>query len=137
MGNGVAWNGTMWVAVGQGTNSIAYSSDGSTWTGVTNIFSTTGNNVSWNGSLWVAVGYGTNTLAHSSDGKTWTGRGKTIFSNSGYGVAWNKGIGDISMNTIHLNEYGPVLSNKLDIVNDKYFNQGFQQLSLTITAKKN
>ena len=33
-GYGVAWNGTMWVAVGQGTDTIAYSSDGITWTGL-------------------------------------------------------------------------------------------------------
>ena len=33
-GLGVAWNGTRWVAGGQGTNSIAYSSDGITWTGL-------------------------------------------------------------------------------------------------------
>ena len=34
-GQGVAWNGTRWVAVGKGTNTIAYSRDGITWTGVT------------------------------------------------------------------------------------------------------
>jgi hypothetical protein len=33
-GNGIAWNGTRWVAVGEGTNKIAYSSDGKIWTGV-------------------------------------------------------------------------------------------------------
>ena len=29
----------MWVAVGTGTNSIAYSTDGKNWTGLGNIFS--------------------------------------------------------------------------------------------------
>ena len=32
-GYGVAWNGTQWVAVGSGTNTIAYSADGLIWTG--------------------------------------------------------------------------------------------------------
>jgi hypothetical protein len=45
-GYDVAWNGSLWVAVGTGTNySIATSPDGTTWTGVTgstSIFSTDG-----------------------------------------------------------------------------------------------
>jgi hypothetical protein len=32
----VAWNGTIWVATGQGTYSTAYSYDGITWSGSTN-----------------------------------------------------------------------------------------------------
>ena len=76
LGYGVAWNGTMWVAVGQGTNTIAYSSDGITWTGLgTSAFSSVGHGVAWNGTRWVAVGQGTNTIAYSSDGITWTGLG--------------------------------------------------------------
>ena len=38
----VCWNGTLYVAVGQGSNSIAYSSNGTTWTNIstsTSIFS--------------------------------------------------------------------------------------------------
>jgi hypothetical protein len=50
----VAYNGgsNRWVAVGYGTNSIAYSTDGITWTGVTgrSIFSNYGNGVASNGS---------------------------------------------------------------------------------------
>ena len=56
--NGVAWNGTLWVAVGWGINEIAYSSDGINWTPVTgtsaSIFSI-GNSIAWNGIRWVAV----------------------------------------------------------------------------------
>ena len=80
-----------WVAVGNGTNSIAYSNDGITWTGVTlkNIFSTIGFGVAWNGIMWVAVGQGTHSIAYSYDGITWTGLGTSIFSTRGTGVAWN------------------------------------------------
>ena len=80
-----------WVAVGNGDNTIAYSSDGITWTGLGNsIFSDTGYGVAWNGTMWVAVGIGEdNTIAYSYDGITWTGLGKDIFEISGRGVAWN------------------------------------------------
>jgi len=140
-GFGVAWNGTLWVAVGSGTNSIAYSYDGINWTGVqdssTNIFTFYGNSVTWNGTLWVAVGEGTNSIAYSYDGITWTGIPKTntnTFTNFGQGVAWNAGIGDVSMNPITLNKYGLGLSNKLDIVADKYYNTGYSNLTLTIES---
>ena len=97
-GYGVAWNGTLWVAVGSGTFSIAYSSDGINWTGVTgstSIFSY-GYGVAWNGLRFVAVGSGTFSIAYSSDGINWTGvtDSNTIFLDSygnanSYGVAWN------------------------------------------------
>ena len=81
-----------WVAVGNGDNTIAYSSDGITWTGLGNsIFSDTGRGVAWNGTMWVAVGEGTNTIAYSYDGITWTevSGSTSIFSTNGCGVAWN------------------------------------------------
>ena len=90
-GNAVAWNGTMWVAVGGNTtHSIAYSYDGITWIGLGNSIFTTGNGIAWSGSMWIAVGSGTNhTIACSYDGLRWTGLGKGTFSVSGNGVASN------------------------------------------------
>ena len=82
----------MWVAVGSGTNTIAHSTDGISWTGLgTSIFSTSGNSVEWNGELWVAVGEGTNTIAYSTDGINWTNssNGNTIFTTKVKGVSWN------------------------------------------------
>lgn len=91
--NNVAWNGNVWVAVGQGGlggNSLAYSPDGFTWYGLGNsIFYYWGNSLSWNGTYWVAVGFGANTLAYSPDGVQWTGLGNTVFAVSGNGVNWN------------------------------------------------
>ena len=93
----VAWNGTRWVAGGNGsTNKIIYSSDGINW-----IASTSGNTVftgqscyavAWNGTRWVAGGNGaTNKLAYSPDGITWTPStsGNSLFSSSCYSLAWN------------------------------------------------
>ena len=79
-----------WVAVGNGTNTIAYSSDGINWTRLgKSILSSDGYGVAWNGTLWVAVGKVTNTIAYSYDGINWTGLGKSIFTTTGWGVAWN------------------------------------------------
>jgi hypothetical protein len=90
--NGVAWNGSIWVAVGAITGSgatIAYSSDGVNWTASSNsnsIFPSTCNGVAWAGSIWVAVGQGTNdSIATSPDGITWTASNSGL--NGGFGVA--------------------------------------------------
>ena len=85
-GNGVAWNGTRFVAVGTGTNSILYSTDGTSWTiaSVLTLFTTSGQCVMWSGNRWYAGGTGTsNTLAYSFDGITWTGLGITTVGSTG------------------------------------------------------
>lgn len=86
-GFGVAWSGTLWVAVGNGTCSIATSTDGISWTprDMFNVITSTGYGVAWNGFLWVVAGYSggttnTNSIATSPDGITWTGRRNYIFA---------------------------------------------------------
>jgi hypothetical protein len=87
----IAWNGTMWVAVGEGTAfSIAWSLNGLEWTGVINsktLFSGSARGIVWSGTRWVAVGTGTNSTAYSDNGTTWFA-GTNIFS-TGSSVAWN------------------------------------------------
>jgi hypothetical protein len=79
-----------WVTVGEGTNTLASSDDGSNWTGYgTSVFSTRGNSVVWNGALFVAVGEGGNSIATSMDGYTWNGLGTSIFTTAGLGIGWN------------------------------------------------
>ena len=76
----VIWNGSLWVAVGNGSAyTIIYSSDGINWTGVGNsktLFDIAGGSVDlvWNGTLWVAVGANSTgkLVAISYDGITWT-----------------------------------------------------------------
>jgi hypothetical protein len=81
------------VAVGQGTNTIAYSEDnGLSWIGLgISVFATQGNGVVWNGTRFVAVGTSTNGVAWSNDGITWnaTALGAGTFTTQGNGVAWN------------------------------------------------
>jgi hypothetical protein len=67
-------NGKLWVAVGQGANTIATSPDGMHWVGGgADIFTVAGLDVYWSNLLWVAVGEGTNTIAYSNDGIYWKG----------------------------------------------------------------
>jgi hypothetical protein len=73
----VAWNGYLWVAVGDAnTNAIAYSYDGLAWTGVTGTgLATSFRVITWDGASWFAYGTGTNTIATSVDGINWSGQG--------------------------------------------------------------
>jgi hypothetical protein len=78
-GLGVAWNGSIWVAVGNGgggVSNIKWSTDGKNWNNSVNDVFTTGGGygVAWNGAIWVAVGGGTGVLDStlwSTDGKNW------------------------------------------------------------------
>ena len=90
----VAWNGSMWVAVGNGTNNtIAYSYDGKEWTGVGNsIFSLSGNGVTWYVAynMWVVTGRGSYDIGYSKDGINWysVNNSANIFTGTGsYGMA--------------------------------------------------
>ena len=89
----LAWNGTMWVAVGGGSTPLAYSYDGITWTvsPSTNIFGYEGYDtcIAWNGSMWLAGACGSNSLAYSLDGINWTGLGEPCGYNKVFAAAWN------------------------------------------------
>jgi hypothetical protein len=89
--NNAVWNGKLWVAVGQGGNTIATSTDGNVWVGRGSyIFSVAGQGIAWSPqlALWVAAGQGTNSLAYSSDGVYWIGLGTSMLG-SGVDVQWN------------------------------------------------
>lgn len=91
-GRDVKYNGSIWVAVGQGTNTILYSTNGVNWSPATGTtFSTGGLGLDWSGSRWVAVGSGTNAILTSLDGITWTATGITTptFVFQGNSVKWN------------------------------------------------
>ena len=91
-GTSAFWNGYIWVATGEGDNTIAMSYNGIDWTGKGNaIISNKANDVVWHDtkSTWVVVGdggIGGNTIATSYNGINWTGRGKTTFTTKGSAV---------------------------------------------------
>ena len=81
--NSVLWNEEMWLAVGAGTGTMAYSINGVDWFSLGNsIFSTAGYSVAWSkqNRIWVAVGTGNNSIASSYDGLVWTGYGTSLLS---------------------------------------------------------
>ena len=70
-----------WVAGGLSTPTLAFSTDGFTWTSIgTSVFTTFCNGVSYGNGTWVALGQGTNGLAWSSNGIGWNGLAQTIFT---------------------------------------------------------
>lgn len=80
-----------WVAAGEGTNTLAYSYDGLTWTAIGNsIFTTYGLTIGYNGTIWSAGGGGTNSLAYSYDGIQWTGLGTSTFTNFCHTLVWSQ-----------------------------------------------
>lgn len=93
-GTNIGWNGNLWVATGQGGNSIAWSSDGNSWFGLgTGVFTNFGQTIAWNGQYWLAGGSGFgNTMAFSYDGIQWTGLGNNIFNIQCNGLSWNGSI---------------------------------------------
>ena len=99
---GLAWNGSLWVAVGTTDNSyplsptgIVTSPDGINWTASTNdpLPNKTKNGVAWNGSYWVVVassgGNSGAVIATSYDGMNWVARSSPFDVNAALGIAWN------------------------------------------------
>ena len=79
--NDVAWNGSLWVAVASGINTIATSTDGISWNPLGNsIFTEAGISICWNTSHWLAGGSGTNSMAYSTNGIDWVGAGTHLFT---------------------------------------------------------
>jgi hypothetical protein len=90
-GYDVAWGGSgIFVATGEGTNTLAYSFNGIAWIGLgSTIFTTRAYGVIYANGRFVAVGEGTNTIAYSSNGITWVGIGSSIFSSRGRGISFD------------------------------------------------
>ena len=83
----------LWVAGGQGVNTLAYSTDGVVWLPSINgnTMFVQCNTVVWSGQMWVAGGSAPNMLAYSADGMSWTPsiNGNAIFTTQCNAVAWN------------------------------------------------
>lgn len=95
-GQTVIWTGTLWVVIGGGNgNSIAYSTDGINWTGVSSAtvgISGLPRTIGTNGQILIAGGdasdFNGTGIYYSYDAQTWTSLGRGIMSTI-RGVAWN------------------------------------------------
>ncbi len=98
---GIAYNGSMWVAAGQGATTQGHlqtSMDGSNWTNTTNQigggagpFATC---VAWNGRYWIAGASASHqnplsNVQYSSNGTNWTIVNGAGFTSSMNGIGWN------------------------------------------------
>jgi PKD domain len=86
----IAWNGTLWTAVGEGQNGpvIATSPDGVAWTEYT-VALTVLRAVTWSGTTWMAGGMGG--VASSPNGNVWTVvsiPGAEVFGITWTGTEW-------------------------------------------------
>ena len=91
--HGAVWNGRVWVAVGEGGNTLATSVDGAVWTGRGKyVFSERASGVAWSKeqNLFVAVGQGQGQgqVAYSVDGVFWL-RENLPGMTEGKCVGWN------------------------------------------------
>jgi hypothetical protein len=89
--NKVLWNGTIWIAGGEGNFTIATSETGSIWSGelVSNAIFKSVKDIAWNDNIFVA--FGEKRIAFSSDGIVWT-QATTIFANNIVSIYWNDNV---------------------------------------------
>jgi hypothetical protein len=66
------WNGLYWLGGSWGTGNGYMSSDGITWTTMTQGSNNCGSEPAWNGSIWVKAYANQGVLHYSQDGKNWT-----------------------------------------------------------------
>lgn len=90
----IKYNGSVLVAVGTGTNAVAYSPNGTSWIGLglsASTFTTGGYGVLWAQELglWMANGIGVNRIITSPDGITWTARDGQSVTTGVYGNAFS------------------------------------------------
>jgi hypothetical protein len=98
-GYGIAYGNGTWVAGGDGiSNTLAYSNDGNTWTGLgKSIIGVGVFDIKYANGIFVAGGQGgattgANTIATSPDGIIWTGRGKNIITSGVEKITYGNGI---------------------------------------------
>ncbi|MBX9636518.1 MAG: hypothetical protein K2Q45_03095 [Nitrosomonas sp.] len=96
LGIGRSETTSTWIAGGTGTNKIATSTNGLTWTARVTPFTTQVNHIAYSKQLgiWVAAGSGTFAIASSSDnGVTWIGRVPFTDTIAGRHVTWATELG--------------------------------------------
>ena len=117
--NSMFWNGSIAVAVGNGSHTIATSVDGINWTGRSNTtFTVVGYDVMWNTKRWITTGYGGNTVAYSYDGINWYGANNLF--DRGFAVCSNPKIGPVVVpSALYMN-----VNDRIVVNAPKYYDEG-------------
>lgn len=140
--NSVAYNGKMWVAVGQArTFIIATSTDGINWklNDFSNQYNGSGTSICWTGSMWVAVGYTTQpatgwsiaSVVTSIDGLNWSrvynsNNGNTYFQS----VAYNPDIKTLVASGGNSTAYSKDGNNWISIYSSAITDNGIMQITI-------
>jgi hypothetical protein len=97
--NSIAYNGTTWVAVGEGANQIMYTTNqpslwNAAWTGTNTSFGQFGRSVSCdNSGNFIAVGQNSQSIFKSSNGSSWNKVDNTTsFAGSKFGIMYKSGV---------------------------------------------
>lgn len=85
----LVWNGTMFVAIANGSAVTLSSTNGTTWTQNAMPSSSSWNQLAYGGGIWLAVATGTTNAATSTNGTTWTAATAIGASGAWTGLAWN------------------------------------------------
>jgi hypothetical protein len=131
-----AWNGIRWVAGGTGGNSVAYSSDGISWTGVGALGGGDCRGVCWDGKKFIATGTGG--IFYSNDGISWNNRGISSQFNSVWdGIACTyplqNGLPPLNQKLyLTNNNYGS--STTLQVSTDSYYQPGYNDINISVTS---
>jgi hypothetical protein len=117
----IIYNGSIWVACGQSTNRLAYSSDNITWTASDSgntIFTVNCNKIEYNNNMWVAGGED-GKLAYSNNGIDWvqitSPLAGTITSIKSNGNIWVAGADNLGYSSNGTDWYVSQSVNDLDI----------------------
>lgn len=87
----LAWNGTVFCAVGYGTANAFTSTNGINWTTRTLPSVSNWIDIAWNGSVFCAISYGSSVTATSPDGITWS-LGNLSTATTWVKIAWNGSV---------------------------------------------
>jgi hypothetical protein len=136
-GKKVAHNDDIWVAIGSGNNTIAWSHDGIIWSGLGNsVFSIEGLNIEWNGMFWIATGIDKDInnnieylFAYSRNGIDWT---KTTNSLSCNQIVWNRYKEGVYINETNNKIY--INNSSIQFNTNSYYQTECKNISVTVKS---
>lgn len=133
-GRGLATNSNIIVIVGSGSSSIGFSTDGQNWTAVNTSLFVDGQSVAWNSRRFIAgSALGSSKLIFSQNGINWTACSHAM--DTTFGISTNSRLGPVIVDSqLELRSSGLAISNKIDIVSENYFNNGYTNFSGSITT---
>jgi hypothetical protein len=134
----ITYGNGKYVAVGDGTDTVMYSDDANEWSrSATSCFTQAGIAVTYDGTTFIAVGKDLtfdeatdNNVCISSDGVNWSRVNSALYDS---GICVATGVLGSIVTTINITDTDIANYNsQLDITSDSYFNNGFDNMTVSI-----